>query len=170
MRELILGGVRSGKSGYAERTALQMDSEWLYIATATAGDEEMVARIQHHQQARDSRWKLIEEPIHLAATLQQQAAEGRTLLVECLTLWLTNLLMVEDEGVLEQEREALVEVLPRLPGNILLVSNETGLGVVPMDPLSRGYCDEAGRLHQRLAEQCERVTWVVAGLPQQLKG
>ena len=170
MRELILGGVRSGKSRYAERVALQRGEEWLYLATATAGDGEMAARIVHHQSARSERWQLIEEPLSLVAVLQENAQEGRTILVECLTLWLTNLLMLEDPVRLEHEQEALVEALPTLVGDILMVSNEVGQGVVPMDPLSRQFCDQAGRLHQRLAEVCEQVTWVVAGLPQTLKG
>ncbi len=170
MRELILGGVRSGKSRYAERVALQRGEEWLYLATATAGDGEMAARIVHHQSARSERWQLIEEPLSLVEVLQENAQEGRTILVECLTLWLTNLLMLEDPVRLEHEQEALVEALPTLVGDILMVSNEVGQGVVPMDPLSRQFCDQAGRLHQRLAEVCEQVTWVVAGLPQTLKG
>ena len=170
MRELILGGTRSGKSRYAERVALQQGEAWLYLATATAGDGEMAARIAHHQTARSNQWKLIEEPLDLVSVLQENAREGRTILVECLTLWLSNLLMLEDAARLEQEQDALVELLPTLGGNIFLVSNEVGQGVVPMDPLSRQFCDQAGRLHQRLAEICERVTWVVAGLPQSLKG
>ncbi len=169
MKELILGGVRSGKSRYAEQAAVALKGERCYLATATAEDGEMAARIAHHQQQRDEAWLLVEEPIALAATLQQQACSGRVILVECLTLWLTNLLMTEDETLLQRERDALIEVLPTLPGDLLLVSNETGLGVVPMDPLSRRFCDEAGRLHQQLATLCERVTWVVAGLPQTIK-
>ncbi len=169
MRELILGGVRSGKSSYAERVAEESGQDLLYLATATAGDSEMEGRIRHHQQNRSPAWGLIEEPLYLADVLQRESREGRTILVECLTLWLTNLLLQEDEGLLVAERESLIELLPTLPGNILLVGNETGMGVVPMDALSRRYCDEAGWLHQRLAILCERVTLVVAGLPQRLK-
>ncbi len=169
MRELILGGVRSGKSSYAERVAEESGQELLYLATATAGDSEMEARIRHHQQSRSHGWGLVEEPLHLADVLQREAREGQTILVECLTLWLTNLLMQEDEALLMAEQESLVELLPTLPGTTLLVGNETGMGVVPMDAVSRRYCDEAGRLHQRLATLCERVTLVVAGLPQRLK-
>ncbi|MBT3196397.1 MAG: bifunctional adenosylcobinamide kinase/adenosylcobinamide-phosphate guanylyltransferase [Gammaproteobacteria bacterium] len=170
MRELILGGVRSGKSRYAEEQALGRGGELLYLATATAGDGEMAQRIVHHQQQRSPRWQLIEEPIALPQMLQQEAKEGRTIVVECLTLWLTNLLMDDDEVVLRWQQDWLVELLPTLSGNILLVSNEVGMGVVPPSPLSRRFCDESGRLHQRLAQCCERVTWVVAGLPQTLKG
>lgn len=170
MRELILGGARSGKSRYAERAALQQGEEWLYLATATAGDGEMAMRIAHHQRTRSEQWQLIEEPLGLVSALQENAQAGRTILVDCLTLWLTNLLMLEDVERLEQEQDALIELLPTLDGNIFMVSNEVGQGVVPIDPLSRQFCDQAGRLHQRLAEICERVTWVVAGLPQTLKG
>ncbi len=169
MRELILGGTRSGKSSYAEKVALGGGKELLYLATATVEDAEMEQRIIHHQQSRSSAWRVIEEPLHLAEVLQQEARDGRTILVECLTLWLTNLLLQEDETVLQQETELLINVIPDLPGTTLLVGNETGMGVVPADALSRKYCDEAGRLHQRLAAICERVTLVVAGLPQTLK-
>lgn len=173
MKELILGGVRSGKSRYAEGVAEQLQAQQgdtlCYLATATAGDREMESRIAHHQQQRSDAWELIEEPIALASVLQAEAQAGRILLVECLTLWLTNLLVAEDESLLQRERDHLLEVLPQLPGTILMVSNETGQGVVPMDALSRRFCDEAGRLHQQLAAECERVTWVVAGLPQPLK-
>ncbi|MBC8519068.1 MAG: bifunctional adenosylcobinamide kinase/adenosylcobinamide-phosphate guanylyltransferase [Gammaproteobacteria bacterium] len=170
MRELILGGTRSGKSSYAERVALDRGESLLYLATATAGDGEMKNRIVHHQQSRSPEWELIEEPIRLSSVLLQEARDGRTILVECLTLWLTNLLLQEDEMVLEQEVSLLVKTLPELPGTTLLVGNETGMGVVPMDALTRKYCDEAGRLHQKLAAICDRVTLVVAGLPQTLKG
>lgn len=172
MKELILGGVRSGKSRYAEEVAEllhQQGSRLCYLATATAGDGEMEQRIAHHQQQRGGAWALVEEPIALAETLQAEAQTDRVLLVECLTLWLTNLLMTEDEALFLRERDRLLEVLPQLPGTILLVGNETGQGIVPMDALSRRFCDEAGRLHQQLAAMCDRVTWVVAGLPQPLK-
>lgn len=173
MKELILGGVRSGKSRYAEQRAQLLQAEQggalCYLATATAGDAEMESRIAHHQQQRGVEWQLIEEPLALAATLQREASAEKIILVECLTLWLTNLLLAEDEAQLEREPRALLQLLPTLPGSILMVSNETGLGIVPMDPLSRRFCDEAGRLHQQLAALCERVTWVAAGLPQPLK-
>ncbi len=170
MRELILGGTRSGKSRYAEQVALDRRDALLYLATATAEDSEMKKRIAHHQQRRSHEWELIEESIQLSSVLQQEARDGRTILVECLTLWLTNLLLQQDETVLDREVNLLIKTLPELPGTTLLVGNETGMGVVPMDPLTRRYCDEAGKLHQRLAAICDRVTLVVAGLPQKLKG
>lgn len=113
---------------------------------------------------------MIEEPLALAAVLRAEAAEGRCLLVDCLTLWLTNLLMLEDDQRLAEERDALLACLEQLPGTVILVSNETGLGVVPMGELSRCYVDLAGWLHQAVAERCQRVVLTVAGLPLMLKG
>ncbi len=170
MKELILGGVRSGKSRLAEGHAQASGLEVFYLATATAGDAEMQQRIAHHQQQRPSTWTLIEEPLHLAAMLQKHAAEDRCLLVDCLTLWLTNLLLSYDASMLERERDALLESLVDLPGHIIFVSNETGMGIVPEAKLARRFGDEAGRLHQELAQICDRVILTVAGLPQLLKG
>ena len=171
MRDFILGGVRSGKSRLAEARARASGHKVLYIATARdAGDGELHARIAAHRARRPANWLLIEEPVKLADTLTAHAAHGHCLLVECLTLWMTNLLCEESEQVLAQERETLVEILPALPGQIILVSNETGLGIVPITALSRRFSDEIGALHQRLAALCERVTFMVAGLPMTLKG
>ncbi|VAX13711.1 Adenosylcobinamide kinase / Adenosylcobinamide-phosphate guanylyltransferase [hydrothermal vent metagenome] len=170
MKELILGGVRSGKSRLAEQHAHASGCEVFYIATATADDAEMQQRIAHHRRQRPSTWPLIEEPLKLATTLQQYAARDRCLLVDCLTLWLTNLLLADDAFRLAQERDALIEQLPGLPGHIILVSNETGMGIVPEGKLARRFGDEAGRLHQDLAQICDRVILTVAGLPQVLKG
>jgi adenosylcobinamide kinase/adenosylcobinamide-phosphate guanylyltransferase len=170
MKELILGGVRSGKSRLAEQHALATGLPVTYIATATAEDEEMRVRIAHHQAHRPAQWYLIEEPIALAAALQKIARKDHCILVDCLTLWLTNLLCVENETRMQQEVSALLQTLPDLPGHIILVSNETGMGVVPLGELTRRYCDEAGRLHQALALSCERVILTVAGLPLHLKG
>ena len=170
MRELILGGARSGKSRLAEKLAADSGLAVSYIATSQALDGEMSARIQQHRERRPAAWALIEEPIALARVLQQQASLERCLLVDCLTLWLTNLLMLEDQARLLAEREALLECLGELPGRIILVSNETGLGVVPMGELTRRYVDEAGWLHQAIAERCQRVIFRVAGLPLLLKG
>ena len=170
MRTLILGGARSGKSRLAEKLAHESGLDVTYIATAQAHDEEMAQRIAVHRARRPERWHSIEEPLALAATLQQHAAPGRCLLVDCLTLWLTNLLLHPDADVFAQERAALLSALPELPGEIILVSNETGMGVVPLGELTRRYCDEAGWLHQELAQCCDRVLLTVAGLPMTLKG
>lgn len=170
MKKLILGGVRSGKSRLAEQHAQASGLPVTYLATATADDNEMRARIAHHQAQRPDHWQLLEEPLALAAVLQRHAAENHCVLVDCLTLWLTNLLCTEDETRLHQEVSALLEVLPGLPGHIILVSNETGMGIVPLGELTRRYCDEAGRLHQAVAHCCEQVILTVAGLPLNLKG
>lgn len=171
MKELILGGARSGKSRSAEQRALAFENKGkqvIYVATATAGDEEMAARIRHHQQQRPPHWQLIEEPFALVSVLQQQAAEDQCILVDCLTLWLSNML-IQKESELSQQVEALVKAVEQLPGTIIFVSNEVGHGIVPADVLSRRYIDEAGRLHQQLAQACDKVTLVVAGLEQTLK-
>ena len=170
MRNLILGGARSGKSRLAEQLASDSGLPVTYIATSQALDGEMNERVQLHRQRRPAEWGLIEEPLALAAVLRAEAAEGRCLLVDCLTLWLTNLLMLEDEQRLAEERDALLDCLAQLPGTLILVSNETGLGVVPMGELTRRYVDQAGWLHQAVAERCQRVVLTVAGLPLMLKG
>ncbi|WPC03754.1 bifunctional adenosylcobinamide kinase/adenosylcobinamide-phosphate guanylyltransferase [Pseudomonas benzenivorans] len=170
MHELILGGARSGKSRLAERLAAESGLAVTYIATSQALDGEMDARVQQHRARRPAHWALVEEPLQLARVLREQAGEGRCLLVDCLTLWLSNLLMLDDEARLEAEREALLECLAELPGRIILVSNETGLGIVPLGELTRRYVDAAGWLHQALAERCQRVLFTVAGLPMVLKG
>ncbi|MFC2974502.1 bifunctional adenosylcobinamide kinase/adenosylcobinamide-phosphate guanylyltransferase [Azotobacter bryophylli] len=170
MLELILGGARSGKSRLAERLARESGLAVCYVATSQALDDEMAERIAQHRARRPAEWALVEEPLALARVLREQAAPGRCLLVDCLTLWLTNLLLADDPQRLAQEREALLECLAELPGRVILVSNETGLGVVPLGELSRRYVDEAGWLHQALAERCRRVLFCVAGLPMTLKG
>ncbi|MBE1161477.1 bifunctional adenosylcobinamide kinase/adenosylcobinamide-phosphate guanylyltransferase [Dyella acidiphila] len=170
MRTLILGGARSGKSALAERMAGASGLEVMYVATAQPGDAEMAARIAHHRARRAAEWICVEEPLRLAAVLRTHARAGRCLLVDCLTLWLSNLLGAADAACVERERDALLEVLPQLPGEIVLVSNEVGLGIVPMGALTRRFVDEAGRLHQSVAAASERVLFVAAGLPMVLKG
>ncbi|AMW85168.1 Adenosylcobinamide-phosphate guanylyltransferase [Pseudomonas yamanorum] len=170
MLQLILGGARSGKSRLAEKLATDSALSVTYIATSQPLDGEMNARIAHHRERRPSEWALIEEPIELARVLKENASPNHCLLVDCLTLWLTNLLMLEDPDRLNLEREALLQTLATLPGEIIFVSNETGLGVVPLGELTRRYVDEAGWLHQALAERCQRVVLTVAGLPLTLKG
>jgi len=167
--ELILGGARSGKSSFAEQRAVECGLRVVYIATAEAGDGEMAERIRHHQACRPDQWQSVEETIELAAVLEQNAAEGCCIIVDCLTLWLSNL-MAAGDAVLVREYEALLALLPGLAGTTLLVSNEVGLGIVPDNELARRFRDEAGRLNQQLAVVCERVTFVAAGLPMVLKG
>lgn len=168
MNALILGGARSGKSAFAQRQALASGLDVHYVATAQAGDAEMTERIARHRAERPAHWGLVEEPLALAAALNAHAAADRCLLVDCLTLWLSNLLAAGDDR-LTLEIDALLAALPNLPGQLLLVSNEVGQGIVPTHPLARRFRDQAGLLHQCLAERCNRVFLIVAGLPLTLK-
>jgi adenosylcobinamide kinase / adenosylcobinamide-phosphate guanylyltransferase len=170
MKELILGGVRSGKSRLAEQHARDSGLQVVYIATARAtGDAELEVRIRQHRLRRPTAWTTVEEPLALGQALRAHASAKRCLLVECLTLWLTNLLCSAADS-LERESASLLESLPVLAGDVILVSNETGLGVVPLGALSRHFVDASGELHQSLAAICDRVTLIVAGLPLRLKG
>jgi adenosylcobinamide kinase/adenosylcobinamide-phosphate guanylyltransferase len=169
MLQLILGGARSGKSRLAEQTAKETGLSVIYIATAQALDAEMQQRIAHHQQQRPDHWQVLEEPIYLADRLLQCDQANQLILVDCLTLWLTNLLLAEDAGMQQQQMQKLFEVLPQLQSQIILVSNETGLGVVPMGEISRRFVDEAGRLHQTLGQLANKVMFCVAGFPMILK-
>ena len=170
MLQLILGGARSGKSRLAEKLASDGQLQVTYIATSQPLDGEMSQRVAQHRARRPAEWALIEEPLELARVLRETASAERCLLVDCLTLWLTNLLMLDDAQRLSAERDSLLECLASLPGEIIFVSNETGMGVVPLGELTRRYVDEAGWLHQALAERCQRVILTVAGLPLTLKG
>ncbi len=169
MLTLILGGARSGKSGHAQHLAGASGLAVTVIATAWAGDAEMAARIARHQAERPAHWQTVEEPFALAGTLAGCADAGRCLVVDCLTLWLLNLLEA-GETVFQRERDDLLERLPSLPGHVVLVANEVGLGVIPMGELSRRFVDEAGRLNQALSRIADRVVFVAAGLPMVLKG
>lgn len=170
MIELVLGGARSGKSRYAESTAKAKNKRLIYIATAQALDLEMSDRIKRHQQDRNDSWQTIEEPIDLADVLVANDDSDNCILVDCLTLWLTNCLLAADQECWQQQKEALLNVLPKLKSEIILVSNETGLGIVPLDPLSRRFVDESGWLHQAIAPIADKVTFIAAGLPLSLKG
>lgn len=167
MRELVLGGTKSGKSLYAESQAQASGGEVVYVATARANDAEMAERIAAHRARRPSHWHTVEAADDLAGVLLGAAADDRCVLVDCLTLWLTAL--IERPRHWAQAREDLLTALPGLPGRIVLVSNEVGQGVVPLGELTRRFVDEAGRLHQAIAARCERVTLVTAGLPLTLK-
>ncbi len=170
MHTLILGGVRSGKSRLAERLARESGDAVTYIATARPSDDEMAARIAAHRERRPAHWRVVEEPLALVDVLRREAAAGRCVLVECLTLWLSNLLWADDEARLQQALAALPALLPTLPGRVIFVGNETNLGVIPMHALARRYCDLAGSLHQQLAAHCQAVYFTAAGLPLALKG
>lgn len=167
---LILGGVKSGKSVLAESLAKNRSLNVTYIATASAGDGEMLQRIKSHQQRRPEQWKTVETPLQLAAAIQQYCTVERCVLVDCLTLWLTNLLMQDNDDLMRQEVDALVNCLDKVEGTLIMVSNETNMGITPLGELTRRYCDEVGVLHQRIAQRCDNVVLTVAGLPHVLKG
>lgn len=168
MIRLILGGARSGKSRLAEQLADASGAPVTYIATAQAHDEEMQARITRHQADRPAHWVTLEEPLALADTLLSQQAPDRCLLIDCLTLWVTNQLL--DEADLQAERQALCAALENARGEVILVSNETGMGVVPVGELSRRFSDEAGWLNQSVAALADQVILTVAGIPMVVKG
>ena len=169
MIELIIGGARSGKSRLAETHALASNKRLIYIATAQPKDGEMSARIQEHKARRDEQWLLVEEPINLADTLKMHAKQDTCILVDCLTLWLSNTLHCEFDSLWPQEKASLLKCLPELPGDIILVSNEVGLGIIPMGEITRQFVDESGWLHQALAEISNKVILTIAGLPHTLK-
>lgn len=166
---LVLGGIRSGKSALAESRAEYSGCPVLYIATATAGDGEMAERIALHQQRRPQDWGLEEEPVALAGVLDRHHDDAPCLLIDCMSLWLSNLLGSGQE-TLTLEREAFLEALGRYPGPVVIVSNEVGLGIIGMDAMTRQFCDELGWLNQALARHCDSVVLSVAGLPTVLKG
>ncbi len=178
---LVLGGARSGKSHHAEQLALQCAGPVTYVATAGEGDEEMQLRVALHRARRPANWELVEEPVRLAEALYTHAQHGGCVLVDCMTLWLNNLLFSEHHEYPETglvtppeawtaEIDALLTALPLLPGEVILVSNEIGLGVVPMGAVTRFYVDELGRLNQRLAALADNVHLLVAGIPMVVKG
>ncbi len=165
---LALGGQRSGKSTWAERRTEATGLAPVYVATAEAGDDEMRARIAAHRARRGTRWRTRETPLDLAATIRAASSPQTAVLVDCLTLWLTNLLTAERD--VAAAVDALEAALAARRGPVVLVSNEVGAGVVPMNALARRFVDEAGRLHQRLAARATEVVLVTAGLVQPLKG
>jgi adenosylcobinamide kinase/adenosylcobinamide-phosphate guanylyltransferase len=169
---LILGGAKSGKSSLALQLANQAGGRRVFLATAQAGDGEMQDRIQRHQAERGPEWSTVEEPIDLKAALQNADGADAVLVVDCLTLWLSNLLTVA--GMTEEEVKAwgmdLADLLTGLKARVILVANEVGLGIVPDNALARLYRDLAGALNQQLAQVCGQVIFVAAGLPLMLKG
>jgi adenosylcobinamide kinase/adenosylcobinamide-phosphate guanylyltransferase len=166
---LVLGGVRSGKSRYAAELARARAGAVTVIATGEARDEEMAARIAAHRRRRDARWRVIEEPVRLAAALHAAGSADGLVIVDCLTLWLSNLLGENDEEAAQRETRALLAALPALSGDCILISNEVGFGIIPANALARRFGDEAGLLHQRIAPLCDRVILMVAGLPVTVK-
>ncbi len=164
---LVLGGARSGKSAYAESLVEAAPGDPVYIATGEANDAEMAARIDDHKARRGERWRTVEEPLDLAGALAREAVQGRAALVECLTLWLANLMAAGRDPVIEQGR--LVGALAEVSAPVVVVANEVGLGIVPDNKLARDFRDHAGRLNQAVAGVADRVVFVAAGLPLTLK-
>lgn len=175
MLHFVLGGARSGKSRFAENLAKQQEARGkrvLYIATATAQrkdenqqaclDQEMSQRIEQHQSDRPSHWPTLETPIELASILKANDHSDHSILIDCLTLWTLNLL---ENNALQTQIEALLSCLPKMQADVFIVSNEVGMGVVPLGQLTRQFVDELGRLHQQVAEVCDSVTFMVAGQP-----
>lgn len=164
---LVLGGARSGKSRHAEALVEAQPGACIYLATAEAGDAEMAERIARHRERRGPRWETVEEPLELAATLADVAGPERAVLVDCLTLWLSNLMAAERDPLAETEE--LVACLRSLSGPVVFVSNEVGLGVMPDNALARAFVDHAGRLHQALGEAAQSVRFLAAGQVLHLK-
>jgi adenosylcobinamide kinase / adenosylcobinamide-phosphate guanylyltransferase len=171
---LILGGARSGKSAYAEKMALQSKQPVTYIATAQVYDNEFAARVAHHKKRRPPHWGLVEAPFNLAKTLLENDAPETCLIVDCLTLWIAQCICPECDKPehlnWQAEKDALLNALPNLQATVLLVSNEVGMGIVPLGEINRQFQDEQGRLNQAVASVADAVTFVAAGLPLKLKG
>jgi len=166
-RVLVLGGARSGKSRIAQELAEGASPQRTYIATAQAFDEEMGERIAQHRRERDGSWRTVDAPLALAEAIEAQAGPAGVVLVDCLTLWLSNMVLAERDP--EQESARLIQAVRDARGPVILVSNEVGQGIVPATPLGRRFRDAQGRLNQRVAEACDAVVFVAAGCPILLK-
>lgn len=163
---LLLGGARSGKSSHAESLVSALPPPWTYVATAQAFDAEMKERITLHRDRRDCRWNTVDAPLDLAGAIRAIPA-GTPLLIDCLTLWLSNQMLADHD--VEAESSHLADLLARPCGPWFVVSNEVGLGIVPDNPLGRRFRDAQGRLNQKVAARADRVLFMVAGLPMQVK-
>ncbi len=170
LKQLILGGARSGKSTLAEKLAATTGKSVLYIATAQCLDVEMEQRVERHRTRRPAEWGLIEEPLQLAKAVQENVAADNVILVDCLTLWLSNSLHHDQGRGFKAEMASFLQTVADVQTDLILVSNEVGLGIVPMGELSRQFQDESGWMHQAVAALCDRVILTVAGLPHVLKG
>ena len=165
---LVIGGARSGKSAFAEDMAAKSGLAKVYIATGQAFDREMSDRIDIHKARRGPDWENVEDPFDLAGVLKHAAGEGKAVLVDCLTLWITNL-MLEQRDV-DAEADALLDLLPSLEGQVIFVSSEVGLGIVPENYMARAFRDHSGKLHQQIGAIADEVYFVAAGLPLKMKG
>lgn len=165
---LVLGGARSGKSRFAQDAAENGPGDLIYIATAQALDGEMAERIAMHQGDRGPRWRTVEAPVDLAGAIAEHSCDGTVLLIDCLTLWASNLMFAQQD--VDAATQALTAAIDAAPGRIILVSNEVGLGIVPDNALARQFRDVAGRINQAVARAAGKVVFVAAGLPLILKG
>lgn len=163
----VLGGARSGKSRYAQVRAEAIGVQRCFIATAQAFDDEMRDRIARHQADRGAGWQIVEEPLDLAEAIAARSSPGRVLVVDCLTLWTTNLLLAEND--IAAAAGKLTNAISRATGPVILVANEVGQGIVPDNALARRFRDEAGLVNQRVAAAVEEVQLLIAGLPMKLK-
>lgn len=171
-RALILGGARSGKSAYGEQMALALSQQGAhpvrYVATAQAGDDEMRQRIAHHRDARAAfGWETVEEPLQLAPLLAKPGNAQGVILLDCLTLWLSNVILTGQDTT--SASDILLEAIASCTAKLIIISNEVGLGIVPDNALARQFRDAAGRLNQRVASACDHVVFMAAGLPMRLK-
>ncbi len=164
---LVLGGARSGKSRYAQARAEAIAGEHIFVATAEAFDDEMQSRIARHRADRDARWRTVEAPRDLPAAIDALNGGGAIALVDCLTLWVSNLLLADAD--IARAGQSLCDAVGRFDGHLILVSNEVGLGIVPDNALARRFRDAAGQLHQSVAMAADEVVLLTAGLPLQLK-
>ncbi len=171
---LILGGARSGKSAFAEKLATASGLPVTYIATAQVYDAEFGKRVEHHKVRRPAHWATVEQSFNLAEALQTHAKAGTCVIVDCLTLWLAQCICPDCDRPAhldwQAERDQLLATLPTLAGTVLLVSNEVGMGIVPLGEINRQFQDEQGRLNQAVAERVNQVSFIAAGLPLTLKG
>lgn len=164
---LVLGGARSGKSRYAEGLVTACPSPWVYVATAQAFDDEMTDRIAQHRSRRAAGWTTIEAPLALATLVAEHAAARAPVLIDCLTLWLSNVMLAGHD--VASACTELVETLAAAEGPLVIVSNEVGLGIVPDNALARAFRDAQGRLNQDIAARADSVVLMAAGLPLKLK-
>lgn len=171
---LILGGARSGKSAYAEKLAVESGLPVTYIATAQVYDQEFQQRVSNHQDRRPAHWKTLEQSFTLGETLRQHAMPDQCIIVDCLTLWLAQCICPDcvqpANFSWKEERQALLDAIPTLRGLVLIVSNEVGMGIVPLGEINRQFQDEQGRLNQAVANVADKVSFITAGLPLRLKG
>jgi adenosylcobinamide kinase/adenosylcobinamide-phosphate guanylyltransferase len=163
----VLGGARSGKSRYAEGLVMDCAPPWVYVATAEAYDDEMTVRIAEHRHRRDGRWRTVEAPVDLPAAIIAHAREGQAVLIDCLTLWLSNVMLAGRDSVAEQQR--LIAALSDASGPVVVVSNEVGFGIVPDNALARKFRDAQGRVNMQVAAIADRAVLIAAGLPLILK-